>query len=559
MKLSAKLIWSYTILIVLMSIIVGVVYYQLNSLGAMASDVSNYRVEMQAEAQDIALEFSQQTAAQRGYFSTGNEKFHNDLNESIKRANEDLQSLQAQISAEDKVKLDAVAAAMAEFAPHQNKMIELYQTQDSAAANKYGADVASVVNAKVTKVLDDFITYQADQLQEEEAQINALISRTIKMMIIILGVAIVIALLLARYIIDSVTRSIAKGQVVAEALAKGDFTVETQGGKDEIGQLVKNLGDASTNLRKLINQSKDVTEEVSAATIDCTEAVSNVASNSEEMAASTEQVSAGFQEIAAAAEEITASNEELKRYIHELDEQASYGSNEAAEIEKRAQILKSQAVEAQTKATGIYKREKESLEKAIEESEVVQKIAELTQGISAIADQTNLLALNAAIEAARAGEHGRGFAVVADEVRKLAEQSAGTVKEIEDLVARVIKAHGDLSEGAMNTLRFINDVVVPDYNQLVETGNQYQLDANTVTDLTHKISSTAVILNEMVLSVASAMENVTQTISQGAAGSEQVAAAATGVSQEIEKVSNAMIKLSGYANELRSSVVRFKV
>lgn len=559
MKLSTKLIWSYAILILMMSIIVGIVYYQVTSLGKITANVSSYRVPMQVTAQDISLQFAHETAAIRGYVSSGNEKFYNDLNEATKKENEDLKYLQANVSVKDKAKLDALATAMADYAPHQSKIIEIYKTQGAEAANQYGVQVSSAVNASTTKVLEDFITFQDNELESEDVQINALISRIILMIIIVLGASVVISVILAAYIIRSIKGSITKGQVIAQALENGDLTVKAEGGKDEIGQLVRNLGKASSNLRELIKKSVGVTEDVKAATMDCAEAITNVAGSSEEIAASTEQVSAGFQEIAAAAEEITASNEELKRYIRDLEEKANFGSSEANAIGMRAKELKGKAVKAQTNATGIYEKEREALESAIEESKVVRRIAELTQGISAIATQTNLLALNAAIEAARAGENGRGFAVVADEVRKLAEQSSETVKEIEELVEIVIKAHEDLSDGALNTLRFLSDVVVPDYNHLVLTGNQYLQDADSVANLTHEFSNTAVMLNEMVNSVVTAMDNITQTISEGAAGAEEVAATSTGVATELEKVNRVMMKLSGHANELSGAVEKFKV
>lgn len=169
------------------------------------------------------------------------------------------------------------------------------------------------------------------------------------------------------------------------------------------------------------------------------------------------------------------------------------------------------------------------------------------------------MALNAAIEAARAGENGSGFAVVAEEVRKLAEQSSRTAKEIELLVVKVITSTENLSKGATNVLNFINDVVTPDYSKLVETGNQYELDAHLVFTLTKEFSMFANQLTEVVDSVALAINNVTQTISEGASGAEEVAAAANTVSSELQQVDQTMTKLSEHAYKLSEAVSKFKV
>ncbi|AFL99062.1 MULTISPECIES: methyl-accepting chemotaxis protein [Desulfitobacterium] len=554
MKLSTKLILSYTGLIFLMSIIVGAVYYQMVNVSTVSQSVAEYRVKVQNTAQDISLQFVKQTAAQRGYFTSGSEKFRNDLNEAIDKANHDLEILQGMITEEDRDKLDAVVQAMSEFAPHQAKMIQLFETQGSEAANQYGVNTAAPVNAATTKALETFIAYQTDQLVLEELKINTLINQLLRTILMILIAAILISITVTILIIRSVKKSIHKGQVVAEALSAGDFTIEAQGGRDEIGQLVGHLDGAMKNLKNLIGKTVNVTQQVNLATSECVNAISGISASSEEMAASTEEVSAGFEEIAATAEEISASNEELNRTIKDLGQRAAEGNHQSMEIRKRANELKEQAIQAQTRSADIYEKERISLEQSIEDSKVVLKIAELTQGISAIADQTNLLALNAAIEAARAGENGRGFAVVAEEVRKLAEQSSQTVKEIEDLVGKVIGAHEDLSQGALGNLQFINEVVVPDYNRLVETGNQYLHDAETVYNLTSDFATTLASLSEMVSSVTAAMDNVTVTITQGAAGATQVASAATGISSELIRLSNTMDALNHHSEDLTKTV-----
>lgn len=121
-------------------------------------------------------------------------------------------------------------------------------------------------------------------------------------------------------------------------------------------------------------------------------------------------------------------------------------------------------------------------------------------------------------------------------------------------MGKVIGAHEDLSQGALGNLQFINEVVVPDYNRLVETGNQYLHDAETVYNLTSDFATTLASLSEMVSSVTAAMDNVTVTITQGAAGATQVASAATGISSELIRLSNTMDALNHHSEDLTKTV-----
>ncbi|MCB8814210.1 methyl-accepting chemotaxis protein [Desulfosporosinus shakirovi] len=557
MKLSTRLLTSYTVLILIISVIMGLVCSMVMNLGGVVINLDGYQVPMQSIAKDLSLQLTRQAAGIRGYLATGNEKFVQELQDATNKSEQDLRFLQ--VNAVNQEILAPVIAATSNYTPHPLKMVELYKTEGQEAAIKYMTLIASVENVAAQNTVNDYVAYQQSQLQKEAAKAPVIVSRIIRFALILLVLAIITAVVVLIILIRSLKGSIAKGQEVAEALAQGNLAVEVQASNDEIGVLVTNLGKAANNLRNLIKKSMGMTQEVNQAATDSAAAVKNIASSAEEIAASTEQVSAGLQETAAAAEEIAASSNELKILIRGLENMAIQGSEKAEEIKHRAQGLKSEVIVAKTKATGIYEQEEQALAKAIEESMVVKRIVDLTKSISGIAEQTNLLALNAAIEAARAGENGKGFAVVAEEVRKLAEQSSITVQEIEQLVGQVINATENLSKGAVNVLTFINDVVTPDYDKLVQTGNQYEHDAKTVFVLTEGFSRTAKQLTKVVNAVSIAISNVTQTIGQGASGAEEVAAASGSVSNELEQVNQTMVQLSEQASILSEEILNFKV
>ena len=312
-------------------------------------------------------------------------------------------------------------------------------------------------------------------------QNNAAYDRTIKIFLAIilagLLVGIAAAVIIARDIAAPLSTSIEHLNAVADGDLTQSIPPELTARQDEVGMVVQALQRMQQSLRAVLKNVRDEAERSTNMVIEVQKLVGELNDSTQDMSAVTEQMAAGMEETAASTVNLQNLSDQIRSRIHETAQKAQESEKYTEEIEGRASGLKTTMSESVTKAQRIYADTKGSLEEAIQSAKVVENIDTLTQDITAIADQTNLLALNAAIEAARAGEHGRGFAVVADEVRKLAEQSHDTAEKIQELTGRVTGSVQNLSEGAFGLLKFMENNVSGDYDLINKTAEQYRDDA----------------------------------------------------------------------------------
>ena len=333
----------------------------------------------------------------------------------------------------------------------------------------YGGEVNYLGYAPIPGTLWSIAVTSTEK--ETLADVDKLRIAIVAITLIALLIGIIFAFVLGRIIGQAVGKISRNLDKVAAGDLTGEFDDKALERQDEFGVSARSLKQMITGLRNMVNSITNSSHEVAGASQQLAAQGENIAATMEQVAASSQQIAAGMEELAASTQQITASGQEIDAALNLLHQEAAEGHRQAGEIEKRALQVQQGAEKSQQNAVQVYDAIQAKLEKSIAEARVVEQISNLAENIAGIADQTNLLALNAAIEAARAGEQGRGFAVVADEVRKLAEDSSQAVAGIQSLTRQVQDAIGVLIDNSHDALNFMTEDVMRDYKLMVNIGS----------------------------------------------------------------------------------------
>lgn len=477
-----------------------------------------------------------------------------------------MEAYEAQITSEEaQTAYNTIKDRLTSFDQCVDTIIEASRKNDKEQANILITNNLSMLNDTIQLNMQKLLEYSAEELKTGKADLQQTAAESegviVAAMILLVAAAILVTIIAIRIIVVPIRRMAKVINKMIEDIhnGQGDLTsrvpVQT---KDEISTLAKGVNEFLDILQDMIGGVISCGQEIEKQQQNVTVVVDKTNDNASETSSTMEELAASIEEVSSTVAYVNENTKQAEESVEMMIDKAVSGTKFAEEIRERAQELQKVAQNSRKSAGSMIGEFDVMLQSSIEDSHKIENISNLTGDILSIASKTNLLALNASIEAARAGEAGRGFAVVADEIRVLADNSKETANNIQAISEEVVEAVTALAENARKLVNFINERILPDYETMERTGEQYLNDSITVDRMMAQIRDSMEQVGGMMRTMAESNDNITNNVQESAQGVMGVVSNTTALADNMKDIVGALEQVSGVINHLSEQTACFK-
>ncbi|HLR23185.1 MAG TPA: methyl-accepting chemotaxis protein [Pseudogracilibacillus sp.] len=558
-SIGSKYLSIFAISVLLFVIATGLVYFQLNKVKHDVNEIAE-KNQITNDMAQIALHVEQQNAIISEYIIVDNRQKIIEFEEVTEQLNQLFEKMENKFSNEED-HLFFIQQIKDTNEEIQNIFINEIASDDTSSSDAVYAQIQigsqkSTSVASINRLINDF--------NEEQKMSVSRVEESLKQSVIILIAAsiasIVIGLIIMIIISRIISHHLKKVVSITKEISKGNFTVEQMEyvGKDEIGQLSNAINVLSKNMNELLVKVSKAAKSVSNSSNMLNTSSKEVKDGSIQMVSTMEELASGAETQADSATDLT---EKMQHFLDSVRVSQQKGkdiantSDNVLTITTDGSKLMQESVQQMREIDHIVSSAVEQVSGLDKQSEQISKLVEVVKGI---ADQTNLLALNAAIEAARAGEHGKGFAVVADEVRKLAEQVTNSITEITSIVSSIQHETDDV----VVSLGKGYEEVKTGIQHIEKTGDRFDTIDSAVSSMVNGVTQVAEHLSEIAIGseqMNALISDIASVSEEAAAGVEQTSASTQQSSSAMDEITHKANDLATLADDLNNEVAVFKL
>jgi methyl-accepting chemotaxis protein len=556
-----KLIGGFLAVLLLLGCIVGLANFEISQMDQMYSKMLGEDAQQVSTIQNYKAEVFKQSSAVNAYLLTKDYSAVTEYHIEFSRFTKAYNALEAaEKDQKGKDLLAKMKLAQNQFFQVVNQEVEFKKQNNEDEYILLATSTAKDAAEGFQTAAENVVKYKTGQMKMHQTMVTQQMN-SVKTTILIFSIlALLVGLAVAFLVSFLISRPVNTVSNTLKQLAQGNLTVPDVKvkSKDEIGILASSMNDLLHNLKDLIGKVYDSSVQVASSS---EQLLANNEQNSraaEQIAHSVQQTASGAEKQLVHFEEVSSSVQEMVAGITQIVESSEFmqqSTDKATHLTKDGTMSVKAVVSHMNDINDSFEQTSKIVSLLGNRSQEINGIASL---ITAIAEQTNLLALNAAIEAARAGEHGKGFAVVADEVRKLAVQSKNSADKITDMIRFV---HDETNQAIK---------AVENGNQLVEKGISATKEANhafssiscSIEEVSSKVQEVSAAVEELTAqshTIVKSIEYVKEIAEQGMFATQESSAATQEQVATMEEVTTSAHGLHTLADELQAAVARFKL